>query len=159
MNCWAGWSTSWNQDCWKKCQKPQICRWHYPYGKMQRGTKEPLDENERGERKKWLKLNIQKTKIMASSHISSWQIDGKQWKQWESLLKSRDNASLTKVCLVKAMFLPVVMYGCEYWAIKKAECRRIDGFKLWCWRRFFFFEKEEDSWESLGLQGDQTSQS
>ena len=128
--------------------------------------------------KNGLKLNIQETKIMASSHISSWQIDGKQWKQWETLfswapkslqmvtaamklkdacsleenlckprqsllLKSRDNASLTKVCLVKAMFLPVVMYGSEYWAIKKAECRRTDGFKLWCWRRFFFFKKKK----------------
>ena len=52
-----------------------------------------------------------------------------------SVLKSRDVALPTKVCLVKAMVFPVVMYGCERWTIKKAECSRIDAFKLWCWRR------------------------
>ena len=64
--CQAGWITSWNQDCWKIYQQPQICRWYHPYGRKWRGTKEPLDEGERGEWKSWLKLNIQKTKIMAS---------------------------------------------------------------------------------------------
>ena len=53
----------------------------------------------------------------------------------DSILKSRDIALLTKVCLVKATVFPVVMYGCESWTIKKAECRRIDAFELWCWRR------------------------
>ena len=53
----------------------------------------------------------------------------------DSVLKSRDISLPTKVCLVKAMLLPVVMYGCESWTIKKAEHRRIDAFKLWCWRR------------------------
>ena len=64
----------------------------------------------------------------------------------DSILKSRDNTLLTRVHLVKAMFFPVVMYGCESWTIKKAECQRIDAFilffffridyfKLWCWRR------------------------
>ena len=53
----------------------------------------------------------------------------------DSLLKSRDITSSTNVCLVKAMVFPVVMYGCEIWTIKKAECRRIDAFELWCWRR------------------------
>ena len=53
----------------------------------------------------------------------------------DSILKSRDIALPTKVCLVKAMVLPVVMYGYESWTIKKAECLRIDAFKLWCWRR------------------------
>ena len=53
----------------------------------------------------------------------------------DSILKSRDITLPTKVCLVKAMFFPVVMYGCESWTIKKAECRRIDAFDLWCWRR------------------------
>ena len=53
----------------------------------------------------------------------------------ESILKSRDVALSTKVCLVKAMVFPVVMYGCEIWTVKKAERRRIDAFKLWCWRR------------------------
>ena len=57
----------------------------------------------------------------------------------------------TKVCLVKAMVFPVVMYGCESWTVKKAERRRIDAFELWYWRG--------DSWESLGLQGDPTSPS
>ena len=52
-----------------------------------------------------------------------------------SILKSRDIILPTKVCLVKAMVFPVVMYGCESWTIKKAECRRIDAFELWCWRR------------------------
>ena len=53
----------------------------------------------------------------------------------DSMLKSRDIILLTKVCLVNAMVFPVVMYGCESWTIKKAECRRIDAFELWCWRR------------------------
>jgi len=51
------------------------------------------------------------------------------------ILKHRDITLLTKVHLVKAMVFPVVMYGCESWAIKKAECQRIDAFELWCWRR------------------------
>ena len=107
-----------------------------------------------------LKLNIQKTKIMVSSPIASWQIDGKKWKQWWfhflllqnhwrqwlqpwnykmlvpwkksydelSILKSRDIILPTKVCIVKAMIFPVVMYGCKSWSIKKAECRRVDDF-------------------------------
>ena len=53
----------------------------------------------------------------------------------DSILKSRDITLLTKVCLVKAMVFPVVMYGCERWTIKKAEHQRIDPFELWCWRR------------------------
>ena len=117
-----------------------------------------------------LKLNIQKTKIMASGPITPWQIDGETMKtvtdfilggskitadgdcshdikrhlllgrkamtNLDSILKSRDITLPTKVCLVKAMVFPVVMYGCESWTIKKAECRRIDAFELWCWRRF-----------------------
>ena len=107
-----------------------------------------------------LKLNIQKTKIMASGPITSWQIDGeimetvtdfiflgskitadgdcshkikrllgrKAMTNLDSVLKSRDITLLTKVYLVKAMVFPVVMYGCESWTIKKAECRRIDAF-------------------------------
>ena len=53
----------------------------------------------------------------------------------DSILKSRDITLSTKVCLVKAMVFPVVMYGCESWTLKKAECQRIDAFELWCWRR------------------------
>ena len=116
-----------------------------------------------------LKLNIQKTKIMTSSPITLWQIDGetmdtvrgfiflgskitadgdcsheikrrlllgrKAMTNLDSILKSRDITLSTKVHLVKAMVFPVVMYGCGSWTIKKAECRRIDAFELWCWRR------------------------
>ena len=67
----------------------------------------------------------------------------------DSILKSRDITLPTKVCLVKAMVFPVVMYGCESWTVKKAERRRIDAFELWCWRTL----------ESLGLQGDSISPS
>ena len=55
----------------------------------------------------------------------------------DSILKSRDITLPTKVCLVKAIVSPVVMYGCESWSVKKTECRRIDSFELWCWRRLF----------------------
>ena len=118
-----------------------------------------------------LKLNFQKTKIMASGPITSWQIDGetvetvetvadfilggskstadgdcsydikkcillgrKVMTNLDSIFKSRDITLPTKVHLVKAMVFPVVMYGCESWSVKKAECRRIDSFDLWCWR-------------------------
>ena len=113
-----------------------------------------------------LKLNIQKTKIMASSPITSWEINGetvsdsifggskitadgdcsheikrclllgrKVITNLHSILRSRDIIFPTKVHLVKAMVFPVVMYGCESWTVKKAECRRIDAFELWCCRR------------------------
>ena len=137
-----------------------------------------------------LKFNIQKTKIMASSPITSWQIDGKTMEtvtdfiwglkitadgDWshkikrclllgrksmtnlDSILKYYEyfnsyelNILPTKVCIVKAMVFPVVMYGCEIWTIKKAEHWRIDAFKLWCWRRLL---------RGLGLPGDPASQS
>ena len=118
-----------------------------------------------------LKLNIQKTKIMASSPITSWQIDGetvetvvdfilggskitadgdcsheikrrlrlerKVMTNLDSIFKSRDIALPTKFLLVKAMVFPVVMYGCESWTVKKAECQTVDAFELWCWRRLF----------------------
>ena len=96
-----------------------------------------------------LKLNIQKTKIIASGPISSWQIDAetmetvtdcflgrKVMTNLDSILESRDMTLPTKVHLVKATVFPVVMYGCESWTIKEAECQRIDAFELWCWRRF-----------------------
>ena len=66
----------------------------------------------------------------------------------DSILKSSDITLPTKVCLVKAMVFPVVMYGCESWTIKKTECQRIDAFELWYWRRLL---------RSLGLQGYPTS--
>ena len=138
---------------------------HHSFGWKWRRTKEPLDESERGEEKVGIRLNIQKTKIMASGPITSWQIDGetvsdffwvskittdgdcsheikrclllgrKVMTNLDSILKSRDIALSTKVRLVKAMVFPLVMYGCESWNIKKAECWRIDGFELWCWRK------------------------
>ena len=67
----------------------------------------------------------------------------------DCILKSRDIILLTKVCIVKAMVFPVVMYGCESWTIKKAEHQRTDAFELWCWRRLL----------RVGHQGDQTYQS
>ena len=116
-----------------------------------------------------LKLNIRKTKIMASDPIISWQTDGKTMEtvrdiiflgskitadgdcsheikrhlllgrkamtNLDNILKSRDITLLTKVCIVKAVVFPLVMYGCESWTIKKAEHSRIDAFELWCWRR------------------------
>ena len=113
-----------------------------------------------------LKLNIQKTKIMASGPITSWQIDGetvetvadfilggskitpdgdcshemkgclflgrKVMTNLDSILKSRDITLPTKVCLVKAMVFPAVMYGCESWTVENAEYQRINAFELWC---------------------------
>ena len=100
-----------------------------------------------------LKLNMQKTKIMASGSIISWQIDGETMEtvrdfiflgskitadgdyRLDSVLKSKDITLQTKIYTVKAMVFPVVMFGCESWTIKKAERRRIDTFEMWCWRR------------------------
>ena len=69
----------------------------------------------------------------------------------DSIFKSRDITLPTKVCLVKAVVFPVVMYGCESCTVKKAECQRIDAFEMWCWRRLLN--------KTLGLQGDPTSAS
>ena len=113
-----------------------------------------------------LKLNIQKTKIMASGPITSWQIDGETVVDFiflgsqitadgdcsheikrhlllgrkvitnpDSIFKSRDITLPTKVHLIKAIVFQVVIYGCESWTVKKAECQRIDAFELWYWRR------------------------
>ena len=68
----------------------------------------------------------------------------------DSIFKSRDFTLPTEVRLVKAMVFPVVMYGCESWIVKKAECRRIDAFQLWCWRRLLIKVKEES--EKVGLK-------
>ena len=62
-------------------------------------------------------------------------LGGKVMTNLDSVFKSRDISLLTKVCLVKAMVFPVIMYGCEIWTVKKAECCRIDAFVLWCWTR------------------------
>ena len=116
-----------------------------------------------------LKLNIQKTKIMASGPNTSWQIDGETMETMpdviflssqitadgdcsheikrhlllgrnamanlDSILKSRDILLLTKICLVKSMVFPVVMYVCKNWILRKAENQRIVALKLWCWKR------------------------
>ena len=113
-----------------------------------------------------LKLNIKKTKILASGLITSWQINGetvadfiflgskitvdgdcsheikrhlllgrKVMTNLDRIFKSLDITLPTKVRLIKAMVFPVVMYGCESWTVKKTEHRRVDAFKLWCWRR------------------------
>ena len=113
-----------------------------------------------------VKLNFQKTKIMASGPITSWEIDGETvdtvsdfilggskitadgdcshdikrrlllgrivMSNLDSIFKRRDITLPTKVCLVKAMVFPVVMYGCESWTVKKAELQKIDAFELWC---------------------------
>ena len=127
-----------------------------------------------------LKLNIQKTKIIASGPITSREVDGKTVETVSdfilggskitadgdcsheikrhlflgrkvmtnlSRLKSRDITLPTKVHIVKAMVFPVVMYGCESWTVKTADCLKIDAFELWCWRRL------------LSLQGNPTSPS
>ena len=147
-----------------------MCRWHHPNARKWRGTKEPLDEGKEESEKAGLKLNIQKTKIMASSPITSWQIDGetvtdytflgskitadggcsheitrhlllvkKAMTNLDSVFKSRDIILLTKVHILKAVVLPIVMYQCEWWTIKKAERETIDAFELWCWRRLLRF--------------------
>ena len=116
-----------------------------------------------------LKLNIQKTKVMASGPITPWEIDGETVEMLadfiflgskitvdgdcsheikrrlllarqvmfylDNILKSRDISLSTEVGLIKATVFPVVMFGCDSWTIKKAECQRIDAFELWCWRR------------------------
>jgi len=74
----------------------------------------------------------------------------------DSILKSRDITLPTNVCLVKAMVFPVVMYGCESWTIKKAECRRIDAFELWCWRRLLRVPLDCKEVQSVHPKGDQS---
>ena len=159
---------SWNQDC-----RRNINNLRYADDTTHMAESEELKNllmkvKEESE-KHGLKFNIQKTKIMASGPITSWQIDGetvervadfifwgskitadgycsheikrylflgrKAMTNLDSIFKSRDITLLTKVRLVKAMFFPVVMYGCESWTIKKAEHQRFVAFELWCWRR------------------------
>ena len=90
--------------------------------------------------KQWLTLFFEGSKITADSDCSHeikrrLPLERKVMTNLDSMLKSRDIALSTKICLVKAMVFPVVMYGCESWIVKKAECRKIDAFELWCWRR------------------------
>ena len=75
----------------------------------------------------------------------------------DNILKSRDITLPTKVCLVKAMIFPVVMYGCESWTIKKAECRRIDAFELWCWRRLLRVPRNCKEIQPVSPKGNKSS--
>ena len=136
-----------------------------------------------------LKLNIQKTKIMASGPITSWEIGGETVEtvsdfilggskitadgdcsheikrrlllgrnvmtNLDSIFKSRDITLPTKVCLIKAMVFPVVMYGCESWTVKKAERGRIDAFELWCWRRLLESPLDCKEIQPVHSEGDQ----
>ena len=154
----------------------------FPMTESEEELKSLLIKLKKESEKVGLKINIHKTKIMASGPITSWQIDvetmetvadfiflgskitadgdcsheikrhllleRKVMTNLDSILKNRDITLPTKICLVKVMVFPVVMYGCKRWTIKKAECPRIDAFELWYWR---------NSWESLGMQGDPTS--
>ena len=74
----------------------------------------------------------------------------------DSILKSRDITLPTKVRLVEAMVFPVVMYGCESWTVKKAECRRIDAFELWCWRRLLRVSLDCKEIQPVHSEGDQS---
>ena len=90
--------------------------------------------------KQWLTLFFGASKIPADGDCSQeikrrLLLGRKVMTNLDSILKRRDITLSTKICLVKAMVFPVVMYGCESWMIKKAECWRIDAFELWCWRR------------------------
>ena len=159
-------------------------------GRKQTGTKEPIGKVKDESENSGLKLNIQKTKIIASGAITSWQIDGekietvtdfiflgskitadgdcsheikrhlllgrKAMTNLDSILKSRDIALPTKIHLVRTMVFPVVMYRCESWTIKKAECRRIDAFELWCWRRFLRVPWTARRSNQSHLKGDQS---
>ena len=137
-----------------------------------------------------LKVNVQKTKIMASGPITSWEIDGetvetvsdfiwgdskitadgdcsheiksplltgrKPMTDLDSILKSSDITLTTKIRLVKALVFPVVMYGCESWTIKKAECQRTDAFELWCWRRHLRVPSTARRSNSVNPKGNQS---
>ena len=168
MKCWAGWSTSWNQDARRNINNLRYAD-DTTFMAESEELKSLLMKVKEESEKIGLKLNIQKTKIMAISPITSWKIDGETMEtvrdfiflgskttadgDWiheikrclllgrkamtilDSILKSRDITLPTNIRLVKAMVFPVVMYGCESWTIKKAECQRTDTFELWSWRR------------------------
>ena len=147
---------SWQVYRWEKHQHHQICGWYHSNGRKQRGTKEPLDEYERAS----LKLNIKKSKIMASSPITAWQIKVEKVEVVTDFLFLGSKITVDGDCRhkIRRRLLPgrKVMtnlgsvlksrdlvdkgshskgYDIPSWTIKKAECQRIDDFKLWCWRR------------------------
>ena len=167
--CWAGWNTTWNQDCQENINNLRYADYTTLMAESEEELRSLLMKVNEESGKVGLKLNIQKSKIMASGLITSWQIDGETMETMtdfvflgskitedggcshvikrclflgrkavtnlDSILKIRDITLPTKVCIVKAMVFPVVMYRCESCTIKKAECWRIDTFELWCWRR------------------------
>ena len=155
--------TSWNQDFWDNLRYTDDTTL---MAESEEELKSLLMKVKEESKNVGLKLNIQKTKVMASGPTTSWEIDGETVSDFifggskitadgdcsheikrhlllgrkvmihlDSIFKSRDITLPTKVRLVKAMVLPVVMYGYESWTVKKAEHRRIDAFELWCWRR------------------------
>ena len=152
MKCQVGWIISWNQDCQQKYKKPQVRKWYYSNGRKQKGTKEPLDESEKGEWKSSLEMQHSKTKIMASSPITSWPIGREKGKQWQififlgskitadsdcsyeinnldSILKRRDITLLTKVCISQR-------YGFSSRHVRMWELNHKEGWVLknWCFR-------------------------
>ena len=169
VKCHARWITRWNQDCQEKYQLLRYADDTTLIAENKEELKSPLMKVKEESEKHGLKLNIRKTKIMASNPITSWYIEAgkleavtdftflgskitengycsceikrhlllgrKAMTNLDSILKSRYVTLPTNICVVKAMVFPVVMYGCESWTIKKVESWRIDGFKLWCWRR------------------------
>ena len=166
---WAGWNPSWNQDWQGKYNNVRYADDTTLMVEREEELKSLLMMMKEESEKAGLKLNNQKTTIMASGSITSWQIDGGEMEtvkdfiflgskitadsdysleikrhlllgreamtNLDSILKSRDITLMTKVHIVKAMVFPIIMYGCESWIIKKAECQRIDALELWCWRR------------------------
>ena len=187
-------STSWETLDWKKHKLesrflgeisiPHICRWHHLYGRKWRGTKDPLDESERGEWKSWLKAQHSENEDHGICPITSWEIDGetvetvadfifwgskitadgdcsheikrrlplgrKVMTNLDSILKSRDITLPTKVRPVEAMVFPVVMYGVTVRLWRKLSTEEL---------MLLNYGVGEESWESLGLQGDPTSPS
>ena len=169
VKCWAGWSTAGIKIARRNINNLRYADDTTLMAEREEEQKSLLMKVKEQSGKVGLKLNIQKTKIMAYSPITSWQIEGetvetvrdfilggseitadgdcsheikrclllgrKAMSNLDSILKSRDITLLTKVCLIKAMVFPVVIYRCKSCIIKKAEHWRIDAFELWCWRR------------------------
>ena len=140
----AGWLKSWNQDCRKKYQQPQICRWYHSSGRKWRGTEETFDEGENSE-KAYLKLNIQKTRFISSGPITSWQIDGGKVEILEdfNFLCSKSTVASDWSTKWKK---PLILGRKGMTSLDSAE----ELMLLNC-------GVGEDSWESMWLQGNKTS--
>ena len=184
VKCWAGWSTSWNQDYWEKYQ-PQVCRWHHPYGRKQRGTKEPLDESQRVKWKNWLKTQhsenedhgIRSHHFMANRLWNNGNSD-RLYFFWrgDKITADGDCSHEIKRCLLlgrKAMTnLDSILKSRYYFAYKglPSQSYGFSSSRVWIWEldhkegwapRIDAFELWcwRDSWEFIGLQGDPTSPS